>query len=117
MWIGLGLIFVAIGSIGVIVPGLPTTIFMIAAAGCFARSSPRLEKWLLGLPGVGRAVADYRAGLGMPLKAKIVAVSMIIGFSGLAVFILDSTVLRAVIAAAAVIGVLVVSFRVPTRRV
>jgi len=114
-WAGLGVLCVAVGSIGIIVPGLPTTVFIIAAAGCFARSSPRLERWLLGLPGVGRAVADYRAGLGMPRRAKIVAIALMLGFSTLAVFALDGLVLRSLLVAAALTGTVYVSFRVPTR--
>ena len=115
LWAGLGLVCVAIGSVGVIVPGLPTTIFFIGAAGCFTRSSPRLERWVLGLPGVGPAVADYRAGLGMPRRAKFVAVGLIVIFSSLALLVLDGTILRVVIAAAALIGIGVVTLRVPTR--
>jgi uncharacterized membrane protein YbaN (DUF454 family) len=115
LWAGLGLICVAIGSVGVIVPGLPTTIFFIGAAACFTRSSPRLERWVLGLPGVGPAVADYRAGLGMPRRAKFVAVGMIVVFSTVALLVLNSTVLRVVVAVAALIGIGMVTLRVPTR--
>ena len=63
LWIAAGLVCVAIGGIGVVVPGLPTTVFFVAATWCFARSSPRLEAWVLGLPGVGQLVDDYRSGL------------------------------------------------------
>ena len=75
MWFGAGWLAVAVGGIGVIVPGLPTTGFMILAAACFARCSPRFEQWVLDLPGVGQAVADYRAGIGMPRRAEVVAIS------------------------------------------
>lgn len=110
-----GLLCVALGAIGIVVPGLPTTIFFIGAAACFARSSPRLEAWVLGLPKVGPAVRDYRAGLGMPRRAKQVAIAMIVVFVGFSVWIVGPWWLRGLIALAGAVGVIVVA-RQPTRR-
>lgn len=115
LWLVAGLVCVALGSVGVIVPGLPTTVFFILAAACFTRSSPRLERWVLDLPRVGPMVRDYRAGLGMPRRAKVTAISMIIVFSGVAVVVLSPLWARGVVGAAAVVGVWYVGFRVPTR--
>lgn len=115
LWLCGGLLCVGLGGVGVIVPGLPTTVFFIMAAACFTRSSPRLERWVLELPGVGPMVRDYRAGLGMPRKAKVFASASIVGFSALAVVLMSSAMLRIVVVAAAVIGVLVVTLWVPTR--
>lgn len=116
-WLVLGLLCVGLGGVGVVVPGLPTTVFFIVAAGCFARSSPRLETWVLGLPGVGPAVRDYRAGLGMPPKAKIWAIGSIVVFSGLAVGLaVPSYGGKALIIVAALVGVAFLLWRVPTHR-
>lgn len=71
-----GFVAVGLGSVGIVVPGLPTTGFFVFAAACFARSSPRFERWVLDLPGVGQMVRDHRAGLGMPRRAKVVAITM-----------------------------------------
>ncbi len=103
-----------LGGVGIVVPGLPTTIFFILAAGCFTRSSPRLEAWVLGLPKIGPAVADYRAGLGMPRKAKVMAVSMITVFVTLSAWMIPTPWVKVVVVAAGVIGTTVV-LRVPTR--
>jgi len=83
VWMVVGLVLVGIGGLGVVLPGLPSTIFFIGAAACFARSDPRLERWVLGLPAIGPTVRDYRLGLGMPRRAKVVAISMIVGVSTL----------------------------------
>ena len=117
LWLTLGFVCVGLGSLGVITPGLPTTGFFVAAASCFARSSPRFERWVLELPGVGPMVTDHRAGLGMPRKAKVVACSMIVVFAGLsAAFALDGVV-RWLVVALGVVGVAYVGWRVPTREV
>ncbi|MEL6984556.1 MAG: YbaN family protein, partial [Actinomycetota bacterium] len=83
LYLAAGLGFVAIGGVGVIVPGLPTTVFFIMAAWCFSRSSRRLENWVLNLPGIGPMVRDYRSGLGMPRRAKVAAISCIVLAVGL----------------------------------
>ena len=115
-WIGAGLISVGIGGIGVIVPGLPTTVFMIIAAWCFSKSSPRLEQWVLDMPGVGTLVSDYRDGMGMPRRAKYMAISCIVFFVGLSTIVmLDITWIRLAVLALGVVGVVYVGWRVPTR--
>ena len=115
MWFGTGWLAVALGGIGIVVPGLPTTGFMIIAAACFARCSPRFEQWVLQLPGVGRAVADYRAGIGMPKRAKVTAISMMaIAISISVGLLLDNTALRVSIVVAGLIGVWYIVRRVPT---
>jgi uncharacterized protein len=70
LWLALGFVCVGLGFVGIVVPGLPATGFFVAAAWCFSRSSERFLNWLLNLPLVGPLLRDYRAGLGMPQKAK-----------------------------------------------
>lgn len=116
VWIAAGLLLVGIGGVGIVVPGLPSTIFFILAAGAFSRSSARLERWLLGLPVVGRMVSDYRAGLGMRRRAKVMATSMIVIAVGLSVGLaIQNWTVRAVVLAAGAVGVAYVNWRVPTR--
>jgi hypothetical protein len=116
LWFGGGWIAVAIGSIGIVVPGLPTTVFFIVAAACFAKSSPRFEQWVLDLPKVGPLVRDYRAGLGMPRRAKVWAIAVMVIFAGASILLtIDHLVIGAAIAALVLVGVWVIVFRVPTR--
>jgi uncharacterized protein len=77
LWFGLGWLFVALGFLGAALPVLPSTVFFIAAAACFARSSPRFEAWVLNLPGVGKMVQEYRSGMGMPRRLKWMVVAII----------------------------------------
>ncbi len=116
LYLAAGLLFVGIGGVGIVVPGLPTTGFFILAAWCFSRSSKRLENWVLQLPGIGPMVSDYRSGLGMPRRAKVFAISsMVIAVSLSVALAIDNLAVRILVAALGVIGVWYVGYRVPTR--
>ena len=80
-WLALGLAFVALGMIGAILPLMPTTIFLILAAACFARSSPRLEHRLLEHSRFGPALRAWRAERAIPRRAKAAAcLGMLLGY-------------------------------------
>ena len=115
VWVAGGWAAVALGGIGVVVPGLPTTVFFIIAASCFARSSPRFERWVLNLPRIGPLVRDHRAGLGMPRRAKAWAVGMMVVFAGASALAAGHLAVSLTIAGLAAIGVWYVTSRVPTR--
>jgi uncharacterized membrane protein YbaN (DUF454 family) len=84
IWLGAGLLLSLAGLVGVAVPLLPTTPFLILAAACFARSSPRLEAAILDHPQFGPLVRDWRARGAIPLRAKLFAAGGMAG--GFAVF-------------------------------
>jgi uncharacterized membrane protein YbaN (DUF454 family) len=116
VYLASGLSCVAIGGVGVFVPGLPTTVFFIMAAWFFSKSSKRLETWVLELPGIGPMVRDYRAGLGMPRRAKVAAISCIVAAVALSAgLLIGSLVVRLVVIAVGLVGVWYVGHRVPTR--
>ncbi len=115
-WLVGGLACVAVGGIGIVVPGLPTTVFFIGAAACFSKSNPRLEAWVLDLRGIGPMVRDHRDGLGMPRRAKVVASALIVVFVGVALwFALEHPAVRGVVAVGALVGLAYIWLRVPTR--
>ena len=73
LWLALGFVLCGLGFVGLWLPGFPGTVWFVLAAAAFSRGDPRWEAWLLSRPLVGPLVADYRAGRGMPLRAKWVA--------------------------------------------
>jgi uncharacterized protein len=101
LFASLGVLCMALGIIGVFVPGLPTTEFVLAASYLFARSSPRLEHWLESKCWFGPSLRRFRETRGMPRRTKVVALtSMWIGLS-VSIYVLASVGVGAQIAAAA----------------
>lgn len=81
-WLMAGLLLVALGFIGALVPLMPTTIFLILAAGCFARSSPRLEAWLIEHPRYGPGLRAWRTEGAIGSRAKFSAcLGMAVGYA------------------------------------
>lgn len=77
-----GLVLVALGIIGAFLPLMPTTIFLILAAWCFARSSPRLEGWLLNHKQFGPTLRAWRESGAISRRAKFMACTgMTLGFA------------------------------------
>lgn len=60
LWFTAGWLMVALGFIGALLPVMPTTIFLMMAVACFARSSPRFEHWLLSHPQFGTPLRQWR---------------------------------------------------------
>ncbi len=72
-----GWIFFSLGVIGAFLPVVPTTPFLLLAALCFSKSSPRFHAWLLTMPVFGAAVEDWRQRKVIRPRAKILCVSML----------------------------------------
>ncbi len=115
LWIA-GSVSLVLGLIGVLLPGLPTTPFILLAAACYARASPRLHAWLLNHRWMGPMLRDWERDRSLTRRVKTVAVvSMTLmvalsawGFQG-------RPVLQGVLLAAGLIGAWVV-LRIPTRK-
>src|SRR5690606_11598562 len=114
----LGVLFLGLGTLGYLLPGLPGTVFILIAAYFFAQSSPRFYNWLMNHRVFGQWVRDFRAGKGVPLWLKIYAPAMIVIFSAFSIYFLMSNgivwaaVLTALVGAYGVYYIL----KLPTRR-
>lgn len=73
LFFALGCLSLLLGLIGVVVPLMPTTVFLIFAAWCFGRSSPRFESWMLDHPIFGPALHGWRERGAIPRRAKVMA--------------------------------------------
>ena len=117
LWVGLGCLFVGLGAIGAVVPGMPTTVFLVLAAACFIRSSQRLYDWLISNKTFGPYLKDYREGKGIPRRAKVLALSMIVIFVSFAVFYaIEATQIKVLVGLIGLIGFLFVFFKVPAAK-
>lgn len=91
----LGFLFVGLGIIGIYLPLLPTTPFLLLAAACFARSSERCHQWLLNNPTFGPIVRNWEERRCISRRSKITALSCNLIFGGYAViFALENIYLR-----------------------
>lgn len=84
-WSILGVVLLVIGGVGVVLPLLPTTPFVLAAAGCFAKSSPRMHAWLLANRVFGPMIVDWEKKQCVSLKVKVAALSMMIVAGGVSI--------------------------------
>ena len=90
LWLVLGLVCVGLGTIGIVLPILPTTPFLLAAAACFCKSSTRLYNWLINNKWFGEYIRNYKEGKGIPMKTKIIALIVLWATIGVSnIFILS----------------------------
>jgi uncharacterized membrane protein YbaN (DUF454 family) len=85
--ISVGTLFLIIGAIGIVVPVMPTTPFLLLAAACYIRSSKRFHDWLLNNRVLGRYIRDYLSGEGMPMAAKATTLVLLWTSIGVSIFI------------------------------
>ncbi|WP_117191933.1 YbaN family protein [Rhizobium terrae] len=104
LFLTLGWLFVALGVVGAFLPVLPTTPFLLLAVACFARSSPRLEAWLMNHSKFGPPLQNWRERGAISAKAKIMAVSTMAASYAIFWFGTSPPFWRAALVAALMIG-------------
>ncbi len=96
--IAAGTVCVSLGIIGIFLPVLPTTPFLLLAAACYAASSDKFYRWLIGNRWFGSYIRNYREGKGISIKVKVISVASLwitIGYS--AGFIIHALMLKLVL--------------------
>ncbi len=76
IYMGLGFVFLVVGIAGVILPLLPGTVNLLIATYFFAKSSPRMEAWILNHPKLGPPIVLWRTERSMTRKTKVIAITM-----------------------------------------
>lgn len=71
----LGTLFLVVGIVGIFMPILPTTPFLLLATACYARSSHRFYNWLMNHPALGPLIVEWRTYRSIPWRVKLVAVT------------------------------------------
>ena len=94
----IGSFFTGLGILGIFLPLLPTTPFLLLAAACYIRSSERFYNWLINNKWLGNYIKNYLEGKGVSLKAKVFSISLLwitIGYS--VVFIVNIYPIRVIL--------------------
>ena len=110
----LGMILLAVGAIGLFVPGLPTTPFVLLAAGLFLRSSKRLYTRVVNGRLFGKYVSDFVEKKGMTRKTKIVSIAVMWTMITLSSLLIGNLVIGIILAAVGIIGTIVMGKIVKT---
>ncbi len=111
-----GVLSLVLGVLGIFLPVLPTTPFVLLAAACFARASERWYRWLTENRYCGPAIRDWRRTRSIPLRSKLIAITMIVVSLGTSITFFVP--IREVKILLAVIGLAVIGYiaRIPLRK-
>ena len=116
-----GLVSFSLGAIGIIIPGLPTTPFMILSSILFLNSSEKLYSWLTTHEKFGKYVLDFKQGKGITFKTKLYAQTMMLLTMSLSLIpfspaFIDNVIVRITLAISAVFSFWLVGFKIPTNK-
>ncbi|WP_194726799.1 YbaN family protein [Noviherbaspirillum malthae] len=90
----IGLVAVALGVLGIFLPLLPTTPFLLLASACFMKSSPRLHQWMMNNRLFGEYLKNIQEKKGIPLRGKIVTLIVLWTSMGYSIYIVRPLVLK-----------------------
>jgi len=103
LWAFAGTFFLAVGVIGIFLPVLPTTPFLLLSAACYFKGSRRMHDWLLNNRWFGNYLRNYREGKGVSAKVKVISILALwatIGYS--AFYAIDILIVRIVLLVVAI---------------
>ncbi|MBR97135.1 MAG: hypothetical protein CL887_01390 [Dehalococcoidia bacterium] len=111
-----GFLFLGIGIAGYVLPGLPGTIFLILAAGCFMRSNRKMYLWVTNHRVFGKLIKDFLETGAMPLKAKVISISCIWIFTALSLYAPYNWIFKVSVLSVALIGTWYILSRPTSKR-
>jgi uncharacterized membrane protein YbaN (DUF454 family) len=115
LWRIAGAISLALGAIGIFVPVLPTTPFVLLASFCFARGSPALHRWLFANQAFGPMLREWDEHRSIPYRTKIAAIAMMsTSLAASIAFAVDPTWLQVTLALLG-IALAIRIYRIPSR--
>jgi uncharacterized membrane protein YbaN (DUF454 family) len=98
-----GSIFLALGCVGIVLPILPTTPFLLLSAACYYKGSERMHRWMLNNRWFGNYLKNYKEGKGLSLKAKVLTLALLwIVISYSALFVVNVLIIQVILFAIAV---------------
>lgn len=103
----LGTICVGLGVMGIFLPLMPTTVFLLMAAYCYSHSSERFHNWLMTNKVFGKYISDYRSGKGISLRQKISTIAILWASIGISIWFVGGSFWLTLLLAAVAIGVTV----------
>lgn len=110
---GVGILSVGLGLAGAFLPLLPTTPFVLLASACFARSSPRLNRWLHDHEVLGPPLAAWEEHRALPRRAKIAAIGLLWVTLPISVYLLGNLYVRLALVAVLLVATMMLA-RIPT---
>tara|TARA_B100000965_G_scaffold231946_1_gene194222 strand:+ start:838 stop:1263 length:426 start_codon:yes stop_codon:yes gene_type:complete len=121
LFIVVGSLSFSLGAVGIVIPGLPTTPFMILSSIMFLNSSERLYLWLTTHERFGKYILDFKQGKGITFKTKIYAQTMMLltmSFSLVPISpaFIENIIIRVVLFISAVFSFWLVGFKIPTNK-
>jgi len=111
-----GTVCLVIGAIGILLPILPTTPFLLLAAACYYKGSERMHRWLLNNKWFGNYIRNYKEGKGISLKAKTFTLSLLWITISYSVFFVTNTLVFQIILLGIALAVSVHVMTLPTFR-
>jgi uncharacterized protein len=109
-----GSLSLGLAVVGIVLPLLPTTPFLLLSAACYLRSSNRLYRWLINHPWFGSYLKNYMEGKGMPIKAKVITLVILWGVILLSVFVVAHALWLQLVLVGVAIGVSIYLFLMKT---
>ncbi len=112
-----GSVFLILGAVGVFLPILPTTPFLLLSAACYYKSSARMHSWMLNNRWFGNYLRNYVQGKGISLKAKLLTISLLWTIIIYSIFIAINNMIVQLVLLSIAIGVTIHLIKLPTLKV